>query len=308
VLHATAWSQNLFEVPVDGAGAGRWLTRGGNTDRQPVYAPDGEWVIFSSDRMGGMDLWSVSRTSGAVRRLTHDEADDWDPVMDPQGRNIAWSSRRNGHFEIWRAAADGSAPAQVTRDGVDAENPSYSPDGQWIVYSSGNPAKTGLWKIRPDGSGARRLTKTFGVIPEVSPDGRHVLYIEQAAQGTQRLLKTVRLDDGSPVPFEIRLELRERTPGYSMGRARWTPGGRAIAFVGQDADGRHGIFIQEFAPGRDTTASRRPLAGFTPGDIVESFGFSADGRRLTLAVRQQNSSLLLADGVEGVAPSRRPGP
>jgi Tol biopolymer transport system component len=307
VLHATAWSQNLYEVPVEGPGAGRWLTRGDSTDRQPVYAPDGEWVVFSSDRMGGMDLWAVSRTSGAVRRLTHDEADDWDPVPDRQGRSLAWSSRRTGHFEIWLASSDGSSPVQVTRDGVDAENPSYSPDGQWIVYSSGNPEKTGIWKIRSDGSAARRLVETFGVIPEVSPDGRHVLYIEQAAQGTQRRLRTVRLDDGSPVPFEIRLDLRERTPGYSMGRARWSPDGRSIAFVGQDSAGRHGIFIQEFDPGRDTTASRRPLAGFAPGDIVESFGFSGDGRWLTLAVRQQNSSLLLAEGIEGVAPPKRPG-
>jgi eukaryotic-like serine/threonine-protein kinase len=308
VLHATASSQNLYEVPAGGPGAGRWLTRGDSTDRQPAYAPDGEWVIFSSDRMGGMDLWAVSRTSGAFRRLTHDEADDWDPVTDRQGRSLAWSSRRTGHFEIWRAAADGSSPVQVTRDGVDAENPSFSPDGQWIVYSSGNSARTGIWKVRPDGTGARRLTDAFGVIPEVSPDGRYVLYIEQAAQGTQRRLRTVRLEDGARVPFEILLELRERTPGYSMGRARWSPDGRAIAFVGQDAAGRHGVFMQEFDPGRDTAATRRPLAGFAPGDIVESFGFSGDGRWLTLAVRQQNSSLLLADGVEGVAPARQPEP
>ena len=65
------------------------------------------------------------------------------------------------------------------------------------------------------------------------------------------------------------------------------------------------VFVQDFSPGRDTSGTRRPLAGFVPDQIVESFGFSPDGRHLTIAVREQQSSLLLAEGVAGVAPSPR---
>ncbi len=141
------------------------------------------------------------------------------------------------------------------------------------------------------------------MIPELSPDGRHVLYLEQAASGAIRTLKVVSAEDGREVPFQIRLELKERTPGYSLGRARWTPDGSAIAFVAQDDAGLHGVFVQDFSPGRDTSSTRRPLAGFVPDQIVESFGFSPDGRYVTIAVREQQSSLLLAEGVAGVTRS-----
>jgi Tol biopolymer transport system component len=301
VLHAASFRQNLAERPLEG-GPSRWLTRGNSTDRQPVYAPDGAWVVFSSDRAGSMDLWAVSRETGAVRRLTHDPADDWDPAVSRDGTALFFSSRRLGHFEIWRAGADGSGPRRVTSDGVDAENPSLFPAGDRLVYASGAQPRPGLFVVSTEGGNARRLTSTFGVLPEVSPDGRHVLFIEQEAGGAARTLSVVSAEDGREAPFRIRLEIRDRTPGLSIGRARWMPDGRAIAFVGQDASGLHGVFVQDFVPGADTAATRRPLAGFVPDEVVESFGFSPDGRHVTLAVREQQSSLLLAEGVSGVVP------
>ena len=305
VLHAASLRENLLELPLEGGGPGRWLTRGNSTDRQPVYTPDGEWVVFSSDRSGSMDLWTVSRATGAVRRLTHDPADDWDPAVSRDGRSLFFSSRRGGSFEVWVSAADGSAPRQLSRDGVDAQNPSPFPDGRSVVYASGNQQQPGLRRVGTDGGPAERLTGSFGVIPEVSPDGRHVLFLEQAASGTARSLKVVSAADGRDAGFSIPLEIRERTPGLSLGRARWTPDGRAVAFVALDEAGLAGVFVQEFAPGRDTAATRRRLAGFVADQAVESFGFSPDGRFVTIAVREQHSGLLLAEGVAGVSPPPR---
>jgi Tol biopolymer transport system component len=150
---------------------GRWLTRGNSRDRQPVYSPDGEWVLFSSNRSGNLDLWEISTKTGTLRRTTDDPADDWDPAFTPDGRKILWSSSRGGHLEIWMADADGGNARQVTNDGLDAENPTMTRDGGWIVYASANPDKKGIWRIHPDGTGATRLVTADAVIPEVSPDG-----------------------------------------------------------------------------------------------------------------------------------------
>ncbi len=287
------------------SGGGRWLTRGNANDRQPAYSPDGEWVVFSSNRSGNLDLWELSTRTEVVRRLTEDDAEDWDPVFTDGGRRIVWSSNRTGHFEIWIAAADGSGARQLTRDGVDAENPTPTPDGAWIVYASTNPEKEGLWKIRPDGSAAARILPGNYAYPEVSPDGRYVVYA--ADYLTERVaLRVADTGTGARVPFEIRIGVPTGKPGFALGRARWMPGGRAIAFIGQDEKGVNGVYVQDFTPGKNTAASRRPLAGFDAERTTESFGISPDGGHLTIASWEQLFSIMLAERVPGVRPPMAP--
>ncbi len=84
-----------------------------------------------------------------------------------------------------------------------------------------------------------------------------------------------------------------------MGILKQSP---AIAFVGQNEDGLSGIYVQDFVPGKDTGASRRPLAGFSSEYESESFGISPDGTKLTLAAVDETFGLKIAEGVPGVAP------
>jgi Tol biopolymer transport system component len=244
-----------------------------------------------------MNLWLVSSSTGNLRRVT-DSHTNWDPAFTPDGRRLLWSSNRGGNFEVWTADTDGGAPRQVTADGLNAENPTASPDGQWVVYSSGHPEKAGLWKVHPDGTGAVQLVKGRTTLPEVSPDGRHVLYRLFAGR-YPAVLRVVRLQDGRAEPFEIEIEARRRTTG-TLGRARWMPDGRSIAFVGQDEAGASGVFVQDFAPGRNTNASRRKLAGFEPEVAAESFGISPDAKHLALAGWVQLFSLMEGDGLAGL--------
>jgi Tol biopolymer transport system component len=286
---------NLREVSLATPGdAGRWLTRGNSLDRQPVYAPDGEWVAFTSNRSGNNDVWEVSTKSGAVRRLTEDPADDFDPYFTRDGKHLVFSSNRTGHFEIWIAERDGSGARRVSNDGTDAENPTATPDGAWIVYGSGDPEKRGIWKVRADGSEATPLARGAFFLPEVAPDGRNVSYLSIATGGS--MVHLVRLDDGAPVPFELTV------PGgrVNTGRHRWMPGGGGIAYEVENGKGEAGIALQEVAAGKDTSASRRMLVGFAADGWTESLGISPDGTRLTVSERQEPSSLLLVDGLEGV--------
>jgi eukaryotic-like serine/threonine-protein kinase len=268
------------------------LSRGTSTDRQPVLDPDGTRVVFSSNRDGtDLDLWQYDRRDGASRRLTDHAADDWDPALSPDGKLLLWSSNRSGTFEVWVADRDGLAPRQVTRDG-DAENPSIGADGAWIVYGSGAPDRAGVWRVRPDGSEPRLLVPE-AVLPEISPDGRHALFLRSDAPSTATI-GVVRVADGEVLPFRITVEIR-RTTTVLLGRARWTPGGDAIAFVGQDERGATGVFVQEFDPARDTAATRRPLVGFDRHRPVESF--DVDARGVVLAEPDPSSDVMVAEGL-----------
>jgi Tol biopolymer transport system component len=285
---------------------GRKLTSGRSVDRQPAYSPDGQEVVFSSNRSGNLDLWVVSPGNRAVRQLTDDPADDWDPAFTPDGKQVVWSSSRSGSLEIWIGNTDGSASRQLTHGGQGAENPTVTPGG-WIVYTDDNPAADfrGIWKMRLDGSAASRLVAGPHSNPEVSPDGRYALAVLPDPGGLRNRVRVVDVESGALVPFEIEVAYRLDSPNVVLGRARWVPGGKAIAFVGMDDQGRSGIFVQDFAPGRDTTSTRRALAGFTQDHVTESFGLSPDGRSLVLSTLEQSASLLLAEGVPGIEPPRR---
>ncbi len=293
----------LREFALRGAETPRWLTRGSSNDRQPSYSPDGEWIIFSSNRSGNLDLWEVSTRTSVVRRLTEDAAEDWDPVFTADGGFVLWSSNRTGHFEVWTAATDGGSARQVTHDGVDAQNPSPSPDGKWIAYASGDPAKEGIWRIRRDGTGAARLVSGTVAFPEVSPDGKYVLYSSDYM--TERLaVRVVELETGAAVPFEIHVGAQTTKLAFALGRAKWMPGGRAIAFIGQSERGVNGIYVQDFSPGRDTSATRRAMAAFDEEYTTESFGLSPDGSRVAVASWDQVFSLMIAERLRFPAPRR----
>ncbi|HXG69705.1 MAG TPA: hypothetical protein VNJ04_03730, partial [Gemmatimonadaceae bacterium] len=297
--------ENLQEITTGkgiGEPAARWLTRGNSSDRQPIYSPDGEWVVFTSNRSGNLDLWSISTRTGTVRPVTDDAAEDWDPSFAMGGKKLLWSSNRGGNFEVWMAEPDGRGARQVSHDGIDAENPTATPDGSWILYNSGNPAHPGIWKMRADGSAATRLVAGSTLVPEVSPDGTYVLYL--TAWRTQRpTIRVAEVSSGKPVEFTIEVDTTKTF--LDVGRARWMPDGRSIAFLGEDARGLLGIFAQDFRPGENTARSRRPVGGFSADAVAESFGVAGDGRRLTIASWEQLSSIMSAEGLPGITPPRR---
>jgi len=274
----------------------RVLTTGLGHDRQPAFSPDGRLVIFSSNRSGNIDLWIVDRQTGVLRQLTDDDANDWDPAFTPDGQSVMWSSDRSGVMEIWMAAADGSRAHRITNDGVDAENPTVTPDGQWIVYASSNDEKLGVWKIRPDGSDATHLVHGSVLLPELSPDGRYALFDQ--FRSMDYVVQVVDVESGELIDFEIDLASSTRHQDVVLGRARWSPDGRAICYIGQDELGRTGVYAQEFVPGQDTQHTRRQLAGFRWEFTTESLGLAPDGQSIVISALFQQRSLTLAEHVK----------
>ena len=299
VLDEQVTMAELREISLDEQGrpgAVRVLTSGLSRDRQPAYSPDGRTIVFSSNRSGNVDLWLYDRQGGQLRQLTDDSASDWDPAFSADGRTVLWSSDRSGAMEVWLAAVDGSGARQVTADGRDAENPTMTADGQWIVYASGNQDKLGIWKIRPDGTDAVMLQAGPYLLPEVSPDGRHVLAVSTPDLGF--MVSVMSIEDGSLLPFAIAIEPRERQQDLMLGRGRWTPDGRGIVFIGQDDDGRSGVYVQDFVPEGGTDATRRALGGFAREYTSESLGVSPDGRSLTISATFEQRTVKLVENLD----------
>ena len=289
VLDARSPRDNLREL----GATEKWITAGNSSDRQPSYSPDGKAVLFTSNRSGNLDLW-LTTVDGGVRRVTDDASEDWDPGFTPDSRKIVWSSGRSGNLEIWIANVDGTGGRQISNDGVDAENPTATPDG-WIVYNSFNLAKAGIWKVRADGSQPTHIVKARTSLPDVSPDGQYVAYLADSRTARAHI-RVARISDGKDMDVRIPIRAISRTAAI-LGRCRWMPDSKGIAFLAQSAEGINGVFVQDFVPGRDTASTRRELGGFDRERATESFGIAPDGKTMTVAGWEQLFSLFSIEGL-----------
>ena len=123
------------------------------------------------------------------------------PKWSPQGDKIVYSiSGRDGSSQISVANADGSNQKQLTstvspgwwdtgfpRDGN--SDPQWTTDGKKIVYVSYENEKAEIFIMNSDGSGKTRLTKAENSdrYPEITPDGRCILFNSKDGISTMRL-------------------------------------------------------------------------------------------------------------------------
>jgi Tol biopolymer transport system component len=124
----------VFTVPVAG-GKARQITPVG-----PSYlhgwSPDGKNLVFTGQRNGNFDIYTVPAKGGKEVRLTTAPALDDGPEYSPDGKFIYFNSTRSGTMQLWRMKADGSSQEQLTSDEYNNWFPHVSPDGKSIVFLS----------------------------------------------------------------------------------------------------------------------------------------------------------------------------
>ena len=180
----------LFIAASDGSDE-RPLLESKESDYDPVWAPDGSSIVFTSDRGGSADLFRVKPDGSGLEQLTDDPAYDDQAAFSPDSKRLVFvSSRGGGRSALWTLdLATHRAKALTTGGGGDFR-PSWSGDGKWIAFSSSRehaaPFAHGRWErlqladiyiVRADGSGLKKLMPSDGFCgsPKWMPDSTHVL-------------------------------------------------------------------------------------------------------------------------------------
>jgi Tol biopolymer transport system component len=75
----------LFISNADGSGE-RALTQPGALDYNPSWSQSGDWIVFTSERGGSVDLYRIHPDGTGLDRLTDDPAYDDQGALSPDGK------------------------------------------------------------------------------------------------------------------------------------------------------------------------------------------------------------------------------
>jgi TolB protein len=146
----------------------RRLTTSPSIDTSPSYSPNGDMIVFVSDRGRGPQLYIMREDGGSMNcptggndtacRITFGSGQYTTPVWSPRGDWIAFTYQEGGQFYIGVIRPDGSGERKITQSYQD-EGPTWSPNGRVIAFGreAGPGAGSKLWTIDLTGRNLRRL-------------------------------------------------------------------------------------------------------------------------------------------------------
>jgi len=100
------------------------------------WSPDNQKMIFTGQRKGQYDIYTVDINTGKETQLTNHKTLDDGPEYSPDGEYIFFNSVRTGIMQLWRMDANGKNQTQLTFDEYNDWFPHVSPDQKWIAFIS----------------------------------------------------------------------------------------------------------------------------------------------------------------------------
>ncbi len=283
--------RDIFLLAVDGSREIPLIEHAGD-DLLPVWAPDGNRIIFGSDRTGAMALWALQVVDGKPQgspELIKKDMGRFNPIGFTRDGSLYYGVQ-SGMPDVYTARFNlGTgkflAPATKVSQRFVGTNfaPDFSSDGKYLLYLSqrGRSAfgvGSRVLVIRSLESGKERiLSPTLPFhrvhsVPRWSPDGRSILVTSRDLKGGQG---GYRIDAQTS---EV-TSLVQRTPsmGGKIRLAVWSADGKAILFQRGAS-----LVVRELDSGQEKV--------LYSCDHIHAWALSADGRQLALTVPSEDQA------------------
>ncbi|MBM53274.1 MAG: peptidase S41, partial [Acidobacteria bacterium] len=132
---AFSYHGDIWVADNDGVNARR-LTAHVANDTFPRFSPDGQWIAFTSNRMGNNDVFVVSVNGGVPQQLTFHTTSDTVQYWTPDGERIIFSTSRGAHAfytPLYSVSRMGDLPVQMGMDQGAAGM--ISQDGRTVAFN-----------------------------------------------------------------------------------------------------------------------------------------------------------------------------
>jgi len=257
-------------------------------------------ILFTSDRDGNSELYSMNADGTDQIRLTNHPAADFYGVWSPDGKRIAFqSSRDNPAGEIYTMNVDGTGIIRLTQSIGGSQMPTWSKDGKQIAFVSTrdgvnppalNPNDFEIYVINADGTNIQRLTHNsyMETAPAWSPDGKQIAFVSNQDSESKGDLYVMNTDGGG---------VKRLTQFDWVSYPSWDPHSRLIALSVYDA-AAPGIYLIDPATLAHT---RLTFSGFAT-DLLPSF--SPDGTKISFTSTRDGNYEIYSMNVDGSQPTR----
>ena len=287
----------IYQTDLD-SGALKRLTHHRGYDAEASYSPDGQWIVFASNRQAYqrqlsatetqrlqqdpayfMDLYIMDREGKQVRQLTTVPGYDGGPFFSPDGKKITFRrfNEAGDKAEIWTMNVDGSDQKPITRLGVMSWAPFYHPSGDYLIFATNRHGFGNFELYLVDAEGKKepvRVTDTEGFdgLPVFSPDGSQLVWTSgRTADGASQLFRA-RWNDAHA----------RQALGLSSNHPVVPAGGlpKTDARITADDLARHVQYLASKAlAGRETGTPGEQAATRYVADVFEQLGLTPAGDR-----------------------------
>ncbi|MDH3733807.1 MAG: amidohydrolase, partial [Gemmatimonadota bacterium] len=214
---------DLFTLPIGGGTATR-ITNGMAFDMQPRFSPDGESLVFVSDRSGGDNVWTMDLATGDTTQVTKGNGSSWmSPEWAPDGDYIAASKgkTRLGGVQLWMGHKDGGSGTVLTPEpqNLKTTGAAFTPDGRYIWharrmnswdYNAAFPQYQLAVYDRETGDTFNRTSRYGSAFrPTLSPDGRWLVYGSRHEDQTGLRIREIDTGDERWLAYPVQRDDKE---------------------------------------------------------------------------------------------------
>jgi serine/threonine protein kinase len=158
------------------------LTINESNENTPLWTPDGQQIVFASDREGMDDVYlqRADGTNNVERLVSEPVISIWPQSWSSDGKTLITSDwNAQGGLNIGALLIDGDRERTFLLQEDYAETqPRVSPDGRWMAYVSSESGESHIY-IRPFpdlNQGKKQVSASAGKSPLWSPDSRELFY------------------------------------------------------------------------------------------------------------------------------------
>ncbi|HSF53363.1 MAG TPA: hypothetical protein VLA71_06405, partial [Algoriphagus sp.] len=231
---------DIYTLPIEG-GKATPITSGMAYETHPRYSPDGNQILFTSDRAGSDNLWYIDMVKKDTVQVTKDKNGDvpgahWTPdgeyIIVSKGRRIS---------KLWMYHKNGGGGIQLNENptGMKTIDPFVSPDGKKVYFSSRN----GSWNYNAllpqyqigtydfDKGEITGITSRYGsaFTPTLSKDGNWMVYGTRWEDKTGLVLRNLKTGEEKWLAYPVQRDEQESiAPQGVLPAMAFTPDSKSL--------------------------------------------------------------------------------